>query len=89
MDIIIIVVILIAYFIFTKYVNNKINKSLYLNESRRNSHKIFIWIIPFLGPLIIRNFWKTREDNELEIMTKKKRKQDKSNFYESGKGIRG
>lgn len=89
MDIIIIIIVLFVYYFFTKYVNDRINKSLYLNESRRNSHKIFIWIIPFLGPLIIRSFWKKREDNEMEIMTKEKRKQDKSNFYESGKGIRG
>jgi len=81
-------ILILVYFIFTYYVRIRINKSLYLTEKRRSLHKKFIWILPFLGPLIIRGFWKKKEKG-LNVMTKQKRKFDKSNFYESGKGIFG
>ena len=86
---IIILTAIVVYFFFTFYVYGRINKSLYLNESRRKLHKKFIWIVPFIGPLIIRGFWKKRKEKDLEIMNKYNRKIDKSNFYESGKGIFG
>lgn len=85
----IILITLLVYYFFTLYVQRRIGKSLYLDEKRRILHKKMIWILPFLGPIIIRGFWKKRKEKKLEVMTKSKRKIDKSNFYESGKGILG
>lgn len=81
--------ILVVYFFFTLFVHYRINKSEYSDESRRTLHKKFVWILPFVGPLIIKGFWIKRKEKKLEIMDKSKRKTDKSNFYESGKGIFG
>lgn len=85
----VLLIILLVYYFFTLYVYRRIDNSLYLDENRRRLHKKFIWIVPFLGPLIIRGFWKRRKEKKLDIMTKDKRKIDKSHFYESGKGIYG
>lgn len=79
----------LAYLCFTYYVYLRIIKAIYLSENRRKLHKRFIWFVPFIGPLIIRNFWKRNIDIGIDVMTKSKRKLDKSNFYESGKGIFG
>ena len=84
-----VILVLIAYFLFTNYVRNKINKSIYLNEERRNLHKKLIWIIPFLGPLMIRSFWKKQNPNDMKVISKATSKKRKMNFTESGKGIYG
>lgn len=89
MKFIIISSIIIVYLFVTIYVSKRIDKSLYFSEQRRELHKKIIWIIPFLGSLILISFWKKRKTRNLEIFTKKKRKIDKSHFYESGKGIWG
>ena len=81
------VMIAIIYLSLNIYVTRKINKACYLNEERRKLHKRFIWMLPFLGPLIIKSFWQEKEKDGLEIMTKDKRKIDKSSFYESGSGM--
>ena len=82
-----VLVVAFLYVFINIYVTKRINKALYLKEERRRLHKKFIWYLPFIGPLIIRGFWKTREDKDLEVMTKSKRKIDKSNYTESGTGM--
>lgn len=77
---------LLAYLCLNLYVNYRISSSLYLDEDRRKLHRIFIWLLPFIGPLMIRNFWKKKKPSRLEIITKDKRKTDNSGFYESGIG---
>ena len=79
----------LVYVLVNLYVTKKINKALYLKEERREYHKKFIWYVPFLGPLIIRGFWKTQKETEMEIMTKNKRKKAKGSFHESEKGFEG
>ena len=78
---------IVAYIILNIYVTKKINKAFYLKEERRKLHKKLIWIIPFLGPWVINSFWKVKKDKELEVMTKDKRKIDKSSYHESGEGV--
>jgi|ETNmetMinimDraft_18_1059904.scaffolds.fasta_scaffold53859_2 hypothetical protein len=68
----------ISYAILNIYVTMRINKAYYMKEERRKLHKKFIWIVPFLGPLIIKSFWMKKEDKELDVMTKDKRKLPKS-----------
>ncbi|MCK5845815.1 MAG: hypothetical protein KAG84_00130 [Bacteroidales bacterium] len=85
----ILIIVFIVYIILTSYIYIRINKAIYLSEERRTIHKIFIWLLPFIGPFIIRGFWIKKSRQNLETMTKNKRKLDKSNFYESGKGIFG
>ena len=77
----------IVYILLNIYVTRKINKAYYLKEERRKLHKIFIWIIPFLGPLMIKSFWQEKKNETMEVMTKDKRKIDKSSYYESGSGM--
>ncbi len=63
-----------------------INKSDYLNEERRRLHKRLIWLIPFLGTLLIIGFW-IKLKPKFETMTKEEREKKKGNFYESGIGL--
>lgn len=77
------------YFLLNFYVYNRIQKAYYASEERRALHKRFIWFVPFVGPLLIRGFWKKKKDDSLEIITKEDRKRDNANFHESGKGVYG
>ena len=75
-----------VYIILNLYVTGRINKSYYLNEERRGLHKKLIWIIPFIGPLLIIGFW-TKRKIKSETMTKNEREKKKGDFYESGIGL--
>lgn len=86
---IVIVSVFIAYILFTFYVNNKINKAVYFDEERRSIHKKLIWILPFIGSLMIRNFWKKQDPKDMKVISKTTSKKSKMNFTESGKGIFG
>ena len=77
--------ILVAYNV---HVTKRINQSFYMKESRRKLHKRFIWYLPFLGAFLIKGYWKKDKDEPF-TMTKKDRKHDKSNFYESGIAMHG
>ncbi len=74
-----------TYLLFNIIVMYRISKARYLNESRRNIHKVFIWLIPFLGPLMIMSYWLSPE--KITVKTKHKRKTEKGSFYESGIGM--
>jgi len=45
-------------------------------------------MLPFLGPLVIKNFWKTPKEKGLQINTKTQRDKNTTygGFYESGLG---
>jgi hypothetical protein len=79
-------IIAIGYIVFNLYVTKRINKSFYLNEERKALHKNLIWIIPFVGPLMIVSFWRKNKKVTFETMTKDQRKK-KGDFYESGIGL--
>ncbi len=79
----------IIYFLINLFVTRRINKSYYIREEMKRFHKKFIWFLPFLGPLLIKNFWIKHKPNTNKAITKSQR--DKSikydGFYESGQGI--
>jgi hypothetical protein len=75
------------YIVFNLYVTKKINKASYLSQERRGLHKKLIWIIPFVGPLLIIGFWRNEKEVKFETMTKDKRDKEKGDFYESGIGL--
>lgn len=70
------------------YVLQKINKAIYLKEERRSLHKVIIWVIPFLGALLLRGFWKKNND-QLDVMTKKDRKSTKWNSSDDWQRLTG
>jgi hypothetical protein len=78
-----------AYIILNLYVTRRINKSYYLNDQRRAIHKILIWFLPFIGPLLIMGFWRKERKVKFDTMTKDQRKKSKGDFYESGIGLNG
>jgi|GEM_PF-1875642 len=86
---ILLIVAVLAYVCLNLLVTQKINKADYFKEERRKLHKRFIWILPFLGPLAIRSFWKKKEDTGLEIMTRDKRGKSKANFKDNWKSTTG
>jgi hypothetical protein len=77
------------YILLNLYVTRRINKSYYLNGERRELHKKLIWIIPFIGPLLIRGFWKMEKNKKIKTITKEEREKKKGDFYESGIGLYG
>jgi hypothetical protein len=77
------------YILVNMYVTGRINKSYYLSEERRRLHKKLIWFTPFIGPLLIRGYWKTEKNKKLETITKEDREKKKGSFYESGIGLYG
>jgi hypothetical protein len=76
-----------VYIILNLFVTGRINKSYYLNEERRGLHKKLIWVIPFLGPLMIIGFWRKTRKMKVDIMTKEQREKKNGDFYESGIGL--
>ena len=84
-----IILIFIIYLIINIYVLTRLNKSYYMDEKMRRLHKILIWFLPFIGPLIFRNFWRKEKLNKLPTNTKSNREKHNlsGDFYESGKGM--
>ena len=79
----------IVYIILNLYVTKRINRSYYLTDQRRAIHKILIWYLPFIGPLLTIGFWRKERKVKFDTMTKDQRKNDKGEFYESGIGLNG
>lgn len=80
---------ILLYVLLNLYVTKRINKADYLQEDRRSLHKKFIWVLPFLGPLAIRGFWRKKKEEGLEVMTKDKRKSGKSNMSDNWQDTTG
>jgi hypothetical protein len=80
---------LLIYILLNVFVTKRINKSYYLNEEMRNLHKKFIWFLPFLGPLLIKNFWRKPKTNNIKTNTKTERDKNAKydGFYDSGQWI--
>lgn len=43
---------------FNLFVTRQIDRAYYVDEERRRLHKKFIWLVPFVGPLVILGFWR-------------------------------
>lgn len=84
-----IILLCITYLVTNIWVGIKIKRADYISEQRRSLHGRLIWLLPFLGAFITRGFWKKNKETQLEVMTKSKRKLDKSRFHESGIGMSG
>jgi hypothetical protein len=80
---------LLDYILLNVFVTKRINKSYYLSEEMRSLHKKFIWFLPFLGPILIKNFWRKPKTNNIQTNTKTQRdkKAKYDGFYESGQGV--
>jgi hypothetical protein len=80
---------LLIYISLNVFVTKRINKSYYLSEEMRRLHKKFIWFLPFLGPLLIKNYWRKPKTNKIQINTKTQRDKNATygGFYESGIGV--
>lgn len=70
-------------------VTKKINNANYLKENRRKLHKKIIWILPFLGPLLIKSFWQKKKNEASDAMIKGKRKLDKWNGTDNWQHLTG
>ena len=55
----------ILYLSINLVVVRRINESrFYSDEERRKLHKKFIWMIPFVGPLMVRGYWRKKSKNQ-------------------------
>jgi hypothetical protein len=79
----------IAYLAFTFYVSLKVKKAEYKDLERKKIHQVFIWLLPFMAPLLIKSYWLTRKKVKLVANTKGNRKSKEGGFYESGIGMSG
>jgi hypothetical protein len=71
---------LIHYYFGNHFQNRILNTAVFTNRQKR-IHILLIWILPFFWFWLIKGLIKPTE-----IMTKDKRKIDKSSFHESGIG---
>jgi hypothetical protein len=78
--------ILITILILNLMVIKKIKLADYQNEERRKIHILMVWMIPIIGILMTKSYWR-KPSAKIEIITKKDRKSDSGGFYESGQGI--
>ena len=80
---------LLIYILLNVFVTKRINKSYYLSEEMRSLHKKFIWFLPILGPLIIKNFWRKPKTNNIQVNTKSQRDKNAKydGFYDSGQVV--
>lgn len=80
--------IILAYVVLNLYVRRRIQRAWYLDEGRRRIHLWLIWLFPFLGPVLIRGFWKKpKEKGELEVVTKERRRKRNSGMFGGGVGF--
>lgn len=75
------------YVILNIVITQKINQAYYVKEERRTLHKKLIWILPFIGPLLIKSHWK--KSKELEVMTKDKRGKSKGRNTDDWQNLTG
>ncbi len=76
----------ISYLYFTLYSRNKIEETCLLNDNQKKIHNILIWIIPYFWGMFVLRIIKP---DKYKTITKKDRKTETNNFYESGKGFHG
>lgn len=81
------ITVICLYISLNIYVQKKIDNGSYLKEERKELHKILIWLVPFLGPLMIKHFWDSRCKINTDVITKKDRKTTSGSFHESGIGV--
>ncbi len=84
-----IVLLVIIYITINLRVMKKIDSAYYLKEERRKLHKKFIWMLPFLGPLLIKSFWQHKKNKGSDVMTKSKRKISKWKSTDNWKNLTG
>jgi hypothetical protein len=66
---------------------SRLNKNKSINEGFKKKYKRLIWLLPILGPIIVKNAVENQSKNHQELDSKQK--SEKTHFYESGKGIFG
>jgi hypothetical protein len=76
------------YIILNLIVSKKINQAYYLKEERRSLHKKVIWIIPFLGPLLIKSHWSKNEE-KLKVTTEANRRNKRGNNTDNWESLTG
>ncbi len=80
---------LLIYLVLNVFVTKRINKSIYVNEEMKKLHKRLIWVLPFLGPVLIKNFFRKPKTKKIQTNTKTQRDKNAKygGFYESGIGV--
>ncbi len=73
-EIVISSLIVASYIGINLWVAIRISNAEYQDDSRKKLHKRFIWFLPFIGPLLIRGYWKKNQVGKLEVHTKDKKK---------------
>ena len=68
---------LLSYVSLNLYVGRKIRVARYGSEDRRQLHQRFIWLLPFLGPLLIKSYWQSAKAQP-EVITRGQRKTNSS-----------
>jgi hypothetical protein len=81
------VFLLILYFLSNVIISKRLKKAYYPDKAMLSLHLKLIWLLPFIGPLMLYSFWKTSKPTKLKINTKENRKTESSQFYESGEGL--
>jgi hypothetical protein len=65
---------------FNLVVTRRLNRAFYMDDGRRLFHRKFIWLVPFVGPIIIIGFWRKTHAVKFDTMTKQQRDKKKGIF---------
>ena len=81
------VLLLITYILCNLVISKRLKKAYYPDKAMQTRHLKLIWLLPFIGPLMLYSFWKKSKPKKMKINTKENRKTESSHFYESGEGL--
>lgn len=79
---------LLSLLILNLVIVKKIRSAYYLDEEKRSVHVLLVWLLPVLGIILTKSFWK-KPSSDLKVMTKKSRKSNSGGFHESGHYLYG
>ena len=87
MTIELIVLFCVIYITSNLVISKRLKNSYYPDKAMLSLHLKLIWILPFIGPTLLYNFWKKSNPTVMKINTKENRKTESTHFYESGEGL--
>ncbi|WP_152425195.1 hypothetical protein [Nafulsella turpanensis] len=82
------VLLIILMFVVNLTVTRKIILANYQDEERRKAHLIILWVLPVIGVLMTRFYWK-KSSPKIKVITKNDRRSNSGRFYDSGHGLYG
>lgn len=61
-------IVFILYVLSNVFISKRLKNSYYPNKAMQSLHlKLLIWLLPFIGPLMLYSFWKKSKPTKMKI----------------------